>query len=68
MGFDLFAILPGLKKIDEFVIRLGINEHYRSMSRGVIDISDAIYFIAVAAFFNEASRLVLLSRKWRRRG
>lgn len=68
MGFDSFAYLPGLKKIDEFVIRLGINEHYRSMSRGVIDISDTIYFIAVAAFFNEASRLVLLSRKWRRRG
>lgn len=68
MGFDSFAYLPGLKKIDEFVIRLGINEHYRSMSRGVIDISDTIYFIAVAAFFNEASRLVLLSRKWRRKG
>jgi ABC-2 type transport system permease protein len=66
MGFDSFAYLPGLKKLDEFVIRLGINEHYKSLSRGVIDIKDAAYFIAVALIFNEATRLVLLSRKWRK--
>jgi ABC-2 type transport system permease protein len=68
MGFDSFAYLPGLKKIDELVIRLGINEHYKSVSRGVIDIRDAVYFIAVAVIFNEATRLVLLSRKWRKTG
>jgi ABC-2 type transport system permease protein len=66
MGFDSVAYLPGLKKIDEFVISLGINEHYKSMSRGVIDIKDAVYFMAVAIIFNEATRLVLLSRKWRK--
>lgn len=66
MGFDAFAYLPGLKKLDEFVINLGINEHYKSMSRGVLDIRDAAYFAAVVAVFNEATRLVLLSRKWRR--
>jgi len=65
-GFDSFAYLPGLKKLDEFVISLGINEHYKSISRGVLDIRDAAYFIAVAAVFNEASRLVLLSRKWKK--
>lgn len=67
MGFDSFAYLPGLKSLDEFVIRLGINEHYKSISRGVIDIKDAVYFIAVAAILNEATRLVLLSRKWRKK-
>jgi ABC-2 type transport system permease protein len=66
MGFDSFAYLPGLKKVDEFMIRLGINEHFKSLSRGVIDIKDTIYFIAVALIFNEATRLVLLSRKWRK--
>jgi ABC-2 type transport system permease protein len=66
MGFDSFAYLPGLKSLDEFVIRLGINEHYKSMSRGVLDLRDAMYFLAVAAFFNEATRLVLLSRKWKK--
>jgi ABC-2 type transport system permease protein len=67
MGFDSFAYLPGLKKMDEFVIRLGINEHYKSMSRGVIDIKDVVYFVAVVVFFNEATRLHLLSRKWQKK-
>jgi ABC-2 type transport system permease protein len=66
MGIDSFAYLPGLKKMDEFVLGLGINEHYKSVSRGVVDIKDAVYFISVALIFNEATRLVLLSRKWRK--
>ena len=65
MGFDSFAYLPGLKKLDEFVIRMGINEHYKSISRGVIDVKDVVYFISVAVFFNEATRLKLISRKWK---
>jgi len=67
MGFDSFAYLPGLKKVDEVVINLGINEHFKSLSRGVLDMRDAMYFIAVAVIFNEATRLVLLSRKWKKK-
>jgi len=67
MGFDSFAYLPGLKKIDQFVLTLGINEHYKSISRGVIDIRDVVYFIAVSVIFNEATRLVLVSRYWRKK-
>jgi ABC-2 type transport system permease protein len=67
MGFDSFAYLPGLKNLDEFVIRLGINEHYKSISRGVLDIKDVVYFVAVVAIFNEATRLHLLSRKWKKK-
>jgi ABC-2 type transport system permease protein len=65
MGFDSFAYLPGLKSIDEIVIRLGINEHYKSVSRGVIDIRDIAYFIAVIAIFTELTVFSLQSRKWR---
>jgi ABC-2 type transport system permease protein len=53
MGFDSFAYLPGLKKVDEIVIRLGINEHYKSISRGVVDIKDIAYFVVLIAVFNE---------------
>ena len=66
MGFDSIAYLPGLKKLDELIIRLGINEHYKSISRGVLDIRDAAYFVAVTLIFNESTRLVLLSRKWKK--
>jgi ABC-2 type transport system permease protein len=65
MGFDSFAYLPGLKKIDEIVIRLGINEHYKSISRGVIDIKDISYFLSVIALFNEFTVFNLISRRWR---
>jgi ABC-2 type transport system permease protein len=65
-GFDLIAYLPGLKKVDELLINLGLNEHYKAISRGVIDLRDVIYFVAVSAVINEATRLVLLSRKWRK--
>lgn len=65
MGFDSLAYLPGLKNLDEYIIRLGISEHYKSISRGVLDIRDVVYFLAVVTFFNEATRLRLVSRKWR---
>jgi len=64
-GFDSFALLPGLKKLDEFIIRLGINEHYKSMSRGVIDLRDIIYYLVTVLIFTEASRLILSSRRWK---
>jgi len=66
MGFDSVAYLPGLKQFDETIIRLGINEHYKSMSRGVLDLRDIAYFITVVILFNESTRMVLLSRKWKR--
>ena len=67
MGFDSFSYLPGLKEFDEFVIRLGINEHYKSISRGVLDLKDVVYFIAVVIFFTEGTRLQLVSRKWKKK-
>jgi len=66
-GFDSFSYLPQLRKIDELISQFGVNEHYKSMSRGVIDSRDLLYFIAGAVIFNEATRLSLLSRKWKKR-
>jgi len=65
VGFDSFALLPGLKKLDEFIIGLGINEHYKSISRGVIDLRDIVYFVVSVLIFTEASRLVLSARRWK---
>jgi len=42
----------------------GINAHYTSMSRGVIDTRDLIYFISVSVFFLLLTKLSLESRKW----
>lgn len=58
-GFDSLARVPGLSSIDEYVVRMGINDHYKSISRGVLDISDVAYFIFVTVLFNEAARMAL---------
>lgn len=64
-GFDSAASLPVMQNAGETVAAIGINEHYRSMSRGVIDIADIAYFAAVIVIFNEATRLSLMSRTWK---
>ncbi|HOS84936.1 MAG TPA: gliding motility-associated ABC transporter permease subunit GldF [Bacteroidales bacterium] len=50
MGFDSLAtVIPqGFKGI---VSQLGIQEHYNSISRGVIDTRDIIYFLSCIVFF-----------------
>ena len=63
-GFDYIAISGLFGKYDALVKSLGINQHYVSMSRGVIDTRDMLYFISVIAVFNISTKLVLESRKW----
>jgi len=64
IGFDFISQSGLFGKYDALVKSLGINDHYVSMSRGVIDTRDAIYFISVIATFNLLTKLVLESRKW----
>jgi len=64
MGFDYLSELAVFGKIDNFIINLGINEHYKSLSRGVVDSRDILYFISVAVIFTLLTKLVLQSRKW----
>lgn len=58
-GFDSLAMLPGLSSLAEEVSSMGINEHYRSISRGVLDIRDIAYFLFVTVLFCEAARISL---------
>lgn len=63
-GFDSLSKLTSLASIDTFVSQLGINAHYQSVSRGVLDTRDLIYFITMAAFFLLLTKLSLESKKW----
>lgn len=47
------------------IMYLGISEHYRSISRGVLDTRDIIYFISLISVFLFLTKLVLESRKWK---
>lgn len=64
IGFDFISQSGLFAKSAAFVKALGINDHYVSMSRGVVDTRDVFYFISVIAIFNLLTRLVLESRKW----
>ena len=64
MGFELIYTFILSGKIGLMVQSLGLNAHYSSMSRGVIDTRDVIYFVSVTAVFILGTKLSLESRKW----
>ncbi len=64
IGFESISSISFLEPVSEFILNLGINEHYKSMSRGVIDLRDVIYFLSVIALFLFLTKTVLESRKW----
>jgi ABC-2 type transport system permease protein len=63
-GFDLLTAADLFGNLDNLLIKLGINEHYRSISRGVVDTRDLIYFLSVIGIFILGTKIVLQSRKW----
>ena len=51
-GFDAISKLPVFKAgLDYYIEMLGINFHYRSISRGVVDSRDIIYFTGMIVLF-----------------
>jgi ABC-2 type transport system permease protein len=51
-GFNAISQLPGLEGgMDYYIEMLGIDFHYTSISRGVVDSRDIIYFISVIFLF-----------------
>jgi ABC-2 type transport system permease protein len=71
-GFACFLIYSGFHAIstfksfpagaDYYIDMIGIDFHYRNMSRGVISIRDLVYFISVIAFFLTLTRNNLFKR------
>jgi len=64
MGFEMIYTFVVSGSIGLMIESLGINAHYSSMSRGVIDSRDLIYFLSIAVFFILLTRVSLESRKW----
>jgi len=51
-GFNAVSQLPVFSKgIDYYIQMMGIDFHYKSISRGVIDTRDILYFVAVIFLF-----------------
>ncbi|MBN2274330.1 MAG: gliding motility-associated ABC transporter permease subunit GldF [Bacteroidales bacterium] len=63
-GFDQIGKLNTFSTLGDIFIGLGIAGHYKSMSRGVIDSRDIVYFMALGAVFFLFTRYNLEKRKW----
>lgn len=64
-GFYYFSQLPiFFGKTDDVVQMIGIDYHYESISRGLIDTRDLVYFISVTALFIAMTVVSLGRRKW----
>ncbi len=59
LGFDFIGSLFSSGKTITFISNLGINAHYESMSRGVIDSRDVVYFLSASALFIFGTKILI---------
>jgi ABC-2 type transport system permease protein len=63
-GFDFLATIINHPLLGNILAQAGISIHYTSLSRGVIDTRDLLYFLSLTALFIFLSRFALERRKW----
>ena len=64
-GFEALSKLPSFAEgIDYYLSMVGMSFHYASISRGLIDSRDVIYFLSVIILFIALTRLSLNRRTW----
>jgi len=63
-GFDFLSNLTASSSVNFILSQLSMSAHYSSLSRGVIDSRDAVYFITLTVFFMLLSKFILEKRKW----
>lgn len=64
LGFEFIYSLNLFGNIDLFIKSLGVSAHYSSISRGVIDTRDIIYFLSIIALFLYLTVFSLSRRSW----
>lgn len=64
MGFDLVASFDLLGGMEGPIKSIGIQAHYQSLGRGVLDLGDVLYHLGVIAVFLLLTRAALQSRSW----
>ena len=64
IGFEFIYSLDLFGNLDLFIRNLGIYAHYTSISRGVVDSRDVLYFLSLIVLFLLFTKIKLESRKW----
>jgi ABC-2 type transport system permease protein len=63
-GFDSIASINLWASNALFIKQLGIFSHYESLSKGLIDTRDVVYFFCVTFLMLLITKIVLGSRSW----
>lgn len=63
-GLDSLSRILFFQSVDTYITAIGISQHYESISRGVLDTRDAVYFVSFIALFLVLTKTVLGGRKW----
>jgi ABC-2 type transport system permease protein len=64
-GFESMSKIPAFSKgIDYYLSMIGMEFHYNSISRGLVDSRDVIYFLSLIILFISLTRLSLNRRTW----
>ncbi|PID94300.1 MAG: gliding motility-associated ABC transporter permease subunit GldF [Bacteroidetes bacterium] len=64
IGFEFIYTLSLFGSLDLLVRSMGIQAHYASMSRGVVDTRDLLYFLSIIVLFLMLTKLTMERRKW----
>lgn len=64
LGFEFIYSLEWFGDMALLIKSLGISTHYSSISRGVVDTRDVVYFLSVIVFFLYLTNFMIARRKW----
>jgi ABC-2 type transport system permease protein len=62
-GFDILSQLPYLQIVDLTLQKIGISYHYNMMSKGLLKVSDLVYFLSVSLLFIKLTEIVINNKK-----
>ena len=63
-GLESMSKLFELDNLGNLLVNLGISAHYQSISRGVLDSRDVVYFISFIVLFLGLTKWIIGGRKW----
>jgi len=61
-GFDILSQLPFLQIVDLTLQKIGISYHYNMMSKGLLKVSDLVYFMSVSLLFIKLTEVVIKNK------
>ena len=61
-GFDILSQLPYLQIVDLILQKIGISYHYNMMSKGLLKVSDLVYFMSVSLLFIKLTEVVIKNK------